>query len=251
MRRARKYLVVNADEMEPGTFKDRLLMEGDPHQLIEGTIVSAFAIQASVAYIFLRAEYTLAGRRLQRAIDEARAKGYLGKNILGSGFDLELHLHRSAGRYICGDETAMLTALEGNRAIPRAKPPYPQISGLWGKPTVVNNVETLANVPHIVNRGAEWFRGLAHGEDGGTKIYGASGRVKHPGAWELPMGTTIREILEEHAGGMRDGYAFPRPSAGRRLDPVPRRAASRRRDGFHVGRESRQPARHGHDDHRR
>jgi len=135
-------------------------------------------------------------------------KGYLGKNILGSGFDLELHLHRSAGRYICGDETAMLTALEGNRAIPRAKPPYPQISGLWGKPTVVNNVETLANVPHIVNRGADWFRGLARGEDGGTKIYGASGRVKHPGAWELPMGTTIREILEEHAGGMRDGYAF-------------------------------------------
>ncbi|MGA7997763.1 MAG: NADH-quinone oxidoreductase subunit NuoF [Bradyrhizobium sp.] len=206
--RARKYLVVNADEMEPGTFKDRLLMEGDPHQLVEGTIVGAFAIQASVAYIFLRAEYTLAAQRLQRAIDEARAKGYLGKNIMGSGFDLELHLHRSAGRYICGDETAMLTALEGNRAIPRAKPPYPQISGLWGKPTVVNNVETLANVPHIVNRGADWFRGLARGEDGGTKIYGASGRLKHPGAWELPMGTTIREILEEHAGGMRDGYAF-------------------------------------------
>ncbi len=204
----RKYLVVNADEMEPGTFKDRLLMEGDPHQLIEGTIVSAFAVQADVAYLFLRAEYALAGQRLQRAIDEASAKGYLGKNILGSGFDLELHLHRSAGRYICGDETAMLTALEGKRAIPRAKPPYPQISGLWGKPTVVNNVETLANVPHIVNHGASWFRGLAHGEDGGTKIYGASGRVKHPGAWELPMGTTVREILEEHAGGMRDGYAL-------------------------------------------
>ncbi|MEO9189638.1 MAG: NADH-quinone oxidoreductase subunit NuoF [Acetobacteraceae bacterium] len=202
----RKYLVVNADEMEPGTFKDRLLMEGDPHQLIEGTIISAFAIQANVAYIFLRAEYTLSGQRLERAIGEAHEKGYLGKNILGSGFDLELHLHRSAGRYICGDETAMLTALEGKRAIPRAKPPYPQISGLWGKPTVVNNVETLANVPHIVNRGAAWFRGLALGEDGGTKIYGASGRVKHPGAWELPMGTTVREILEEHAGGMRDGY---------------------------------------------
>ncbi len=204
----RKYLVVDADEMEPGAFKDRLLMEGDPHQLIEGIIVSAFAIQASVAYIFLRAEYTLAGRRLERAIAEASAAGYIGKNILGSGFDLELHLHRSAGRYICGDETAMLSALEGKRAIPRAKPPYPQISGLWGKPTIVNNVETLANVPHIVNRGAAWFRGLAHGEDGGTKIYGASGRVKHAGAWELPMGTTIREILEEHAGGMRDGYAL-------------------------------------------
>jgi NADH-quinone oxidoreductase subunit F len=203
-----KYLIVNADEMEPGTFKDRLLMEGDPHQLIEGIIVSAFAIEATVAYIFLRAEYALAARRLERAIAEAYAEGYLGGNILGSGFDLEVHLHTSAGRYICGEETALLSALEGKRAIPRAKPPYPQSSGLWGKPTVVNNVETLVNVPHIVNHGAEWFRSLARGEDGGTKIYGASGRVKRPGSWELPMGTTLREILEEHAGGMRDGYRF-------------------------------------------
>jgi NADH-quinone oxidoreductase subunit F len=204
-----KYIVVNADEMEPGTFKDRLLMEGDPHQLIEGVIISAFAIEATIAYIFLRAEYTLAARRLERAVAEAHAEGYLGRNILGSGFDLELYLHTSAGRYICGEETALLSALEGKRAIPRAKPPYPQSSGLWGKPTVVNNVETLANVPHIVSRGAEWFRSLARGdEDGGTKIYGASGHVKRPGAWELPMGTTIREILEEHAGGMREGYRF-------------------------------------------
>lgn len=203
-----KYLVVNADEMEPGTFKDRLLMEGDPHQLIEGIIVSAFAIEATIAYIFLRAEYTLAARRLERAAAEAQAAGYLGRNILGSGFDLELHLHTSAGRYICGEETALLSALEGKRAIPRAKPPYPQSSGLWGKPTVVNNVETLANVPHIVNRGAAWFRSLARGEDGGTKIYGASGHVKRPGAWELPMGTTVREILDEHAGGMKEGYRF-------------------------------------------
>jgi NADH-quinone oxidoreductase subunit F len=203
-----KYLVVNADEMEPGTFKDRLLMEGDPHQLIEGIVVSAFAVDATIAYIFLRAEYTLAARRLKGAIAEAYAEGYLGKKILGSGFDLELHLHTSAGRYICGEETALLTALEGKRAIPRAKPPYPQSSGLWGKPTVVNNVETLVNVPHIINRGADWFRSLARSKDGGTKIYGASGHVKRPGAWELPMGTTIREILEEHAGGMREDYTF-------------------------------------------
>jgi NADH-quinone oxidoreductase subunit F len=206
--RVPRYLVVNADEMEPGTFKDRLLMEGDPHQLIEGIIIGAFAIEAAVAYIFLRAEYTLAAQQLERAIAEAHAQGFLGRNILGSGFDLDLHLHTSAGRYICGEETALLTALEGQRAIPRAKPPYPQSSGLWGRPTVVNNVETLANVPHIVNRGATWFRKLARGEDGGTKIYGASGHVKRPGAWELPMGTTVREILDEHAGGMRDGYQF-------------------------------------------
>jgi NADH-quinone oxidoreductase subunit F len=201
-----RYLVVNADEMEPGTFKDRLLMEGDPHQLIEGTIVSAFAIGATVAYIFLRDEYTLAARRLAQAIAEAVAQGFVGADVLGSGFDIDIRLHRSAGRYICGEETALLAALEGGRAIPRAKPPFPAFSGLWGNPTVVNNVETLANVPHIVNRGAEWFRRLGRGEDAGTKIFGASGRVKRPGAWELPMGTIIREIIEDHAGGMRDGY---------------------------------------------
>ncbi|HEX7073064.1 MAG TPA: NADH-quinone oxidoreductase subunit NuoF [Hyphomicrobiaceae bacterium] len=203
-----KYLVVNADEMEPGTFKDRLLMEGDPHQLIESVILSAFAIEARIAYIFLRAEYVLSARHLRRAIAEASEKGYLGTNILGSGFDLELHLHASAGRYICGEETALLNGLEGRRAIPRAKPPFPQASGLWGKPTIVNNVETLCNVPHIVNHGAAWFRGLSRSEDGGTKLYGVSGRVKRPGIWELPMGTAAREILEEHAGGMREGYSF-------------------------------------------
>ena len=201
-----RHLVVNADEMEPGTFKDRLLLEGDPHQLIEGAILSAFAIEADSATIFLRAEYTLAASRLTAAIAEATAAGYLGRDILGSGFHLELRLHRSAGRYICGEETAQLAALEGRRAIPRAKPPYPAVSGLWGLPTVVNNVETLANVPHIVTNGADWFRGLARGQDGGTKIYGASGRVKRPGAWELPMGTPIGEIIAEHAGGMRAGY---------------------------------------------
>jgi len=203
----RKYLVVNADEMEPGTFKDRLLLEGDPHQMIEAVIVSAYAIEAGTAYIFVRGEYVLAIKRLERAAAEAAARGYLGKNILGSGFSLDVHVHASAGRYICGEETALLSSLEGGRAIPRAKPPFPQVSGLWGRPTVVNNVETLCNVPHIINRGAQWFRDLSRGPDGGTKIYGVSGRVKRPGAWELPMGTPLREILEEHAGGMRDGYA--------------------------------------------
>lgn len=200
-----KYLIANADEMEPGTFKDRLLLEGDPHQLIEGMIVSAYAIQATVAYIFLRAEYTRAANLLRKAIAQAYEAGYLGKNILGSGYGLDVHLHISAGRYMCGEETGLLNALEGKRATPRSKPPFPQTSGLWGKPTIVNNVETLCNVPHIVNNGARWFKSLSRSEDGGTKIYGVSGKVKRPGAWELPMGTTIREILEEHAGGMKDG----------------------------------------------
>jgi NADH-quinone oxidoreductase subunit F len=203
-----KYLIANADEMEPGTFKDRLLLEGDPHQLLEGMLISAHAIQAEVAYIFLRWEYTLAAARLTKAIAEAYAAGYLGQNILGSGYRLELHLHVSAGRYMCGEETGLLNALEGKRATPRSRPPFPQTSGLWGKPTIVNNVETLCNVPHIINNGAEWYKGLSRSPDGGTKIYGVSGRVKRPGAWELPMGTTIREILEDHAGGMRDGVKF-------------------------------------------
>jgi NADH-quinone oxidoreductase subunit F len=203
-----KYLIANADEMEPGTFKDRLLVEGDPHQLIDGMIVSAYAIQADIAYVFLRGEYTLAARLLNKAIAEAYDAGYLGRNILGSGYSLELRLHISAGRYMCGEETGLLNALEGKRATPRARPPFPQVSGLWGKPTIVNNTETLCNVPHIVKNGAAWYKSLSRGEDGGTKIYGVSGKVKRPGAWELPMGTAIREILEEHAGGMRDGLKF-------------------------------------------
>lgn len=201
-----KYLVVNADEMEPGTFKDRMLLEKDPHQLLEGAVIAAYAIQAKIAYIFLRGEYRLAASRLRRALQEARQHGYLGKHILGSDFSLEMHLHSSAGRYICGEETALLNALEGKRANPRVKPPYPHVSGLWGKPTVVNNVETLCNVPHILHYGIEWYRGLGRREDKGTKLFGASGRVNRPGLWELPMGTPIREIFEEHAGGMQDGY---------------------------------------------
>ena len=201
-----KYVVANADEMEPGTFKDRLLMEGDPHQLIEGMIIAAYAIEADIGYIFLRGEYVEAAEKLTSAIQECYERGYLGKNIANSNFCFELHLHTSAGRYICGEETALINALEGKRATPRAKPPFPQVSGLFGKPTVVNNVETFCNVPHILQHGVKWYHSLGVGENSGTKLYGVSGRVKNPGAWELPMGTTVREILEDHAGGMSDGY---------------------------------------------
>ncbi len=203
-----KYFIVNADEMEPGTFKDRVLMEGDPNQLIEGIVICSYAVQADIAYIFLRADYDLAERRLAKAISEAYAAGYLGKNILGSGYSLELYIHVSAGRYICGEETALLNSLEGRRAIPRAKPPFPQLSGLFGMPTVVDNVETVCNVPHIVANGVQWYKALSKTEIAGTKIYGVSGRVKNPGWWELPMGTPMRELLEVHAGGMLPGYAF-------------------------------------------
>lgn len=203
-----KYLVANADEMEPGTFKDRILLEGDPHLLIEGMIVSAYAIQASRGYIFIRGEYKEVAKILGKALVEAYQAGYLGKNILGSEFGFELYIHTSVGRYMCGEETGLLNSLEGKRATPRAKPPFPQVSGLFGKPTIVNNVETLCNIPHIINNGPVWFKNLSRTDDGGTKLYGVSGKVKNPGAWELPMGTTMREILEEHAGGMQDGLKF-------------------------------------------
>ena len=203
-----KYLVANADEMEPGTFKDRVLLEGDPHLLIEGMIVSAYAIQANVGYIFLRWAYKEAAEIITKALAEAYEAGYLGKNILGSGFDFDLYLHTSVGRYMCGEETGLLNALEGKRANPRAKPPFPQTSGLFGKPTIVNNVETFCNIPDIIIHGPEWYKGLSKTDEGGTKLYGVSGRVKTPDIWELPLGTSMREILEEHAGGMQDGYKF-------------------------------------------
>lgn len=202
-----KYLVCNADEMEPGTFKDRLLMEQLPHQLVEAMIVAGYALQVSKAYIFLRGEYVLAAERLNRAIAEFKAAGWLGENIQGSGWGMELYVHTGAGRYICGEETALINSLEGRRANPRAKPPFPQVSGLWGKPTVVNNVETLNNVPAILVRGAEWYKGLSQGKspDAGTKLYGMSGRTVRTGVWELPIGTTAREIFEDYAGGMQPG----------------------------------------------
>ncbi|HTZ18658.1 MAG TPA: SLBB domain-containing protein, partial [Dissulfurispiraceae bacterium] len=203
-----KYVVCNFDEMEPGSFKDRFLAEGDPHQLIEGMILAGYAIQAGVGYIFIRRDYVLAAEILRAAISEAYEKNLIGRNIMESGFSYELYLHVSAGRYICGESSSMLNALEGGRAIPRSRPPHMSEVGLWGKPTVVNNVETICNIPHIVANGPDWFRGLSYTEEGGTKIYGVSGRVKSPGAWELPMGTPLREIIEVHAGGMQEGLKF-------------------------------------------
>ena len=202
-----KYLIANADEMEPGTFKDRLLMEQAPHQLVEAMLVVGYALQATKGYIFLRGEYVLAAERLDRAIAEAREAGYIGANVLGGPWSFDVHVHTGAGRYICGEETALMNSLEGKRATPRARPPFPQIAGAWGRPTVVNNVETLCNVPHIVGNGADWYKQLNEGKskDGGTKLYGCSGRAAKPGCWELPIGTAAREILERHAGGMKNG----------------------------------------------
>jgi NADH-quinone oxidoreductase subunit F len=207
-RPGRRYFIVNADEMEPGTFKDRLLMEGDPHQLIEGIILSAYAVDADHAYIFVRGEYRVAISRLRQAVAEVLAAGLLGPNILGSGFSLEIDVHAGAGRYICGEETALLNALEGRRAIPRAKPPLPQVSGLFGCPTIVNNVETICNVPHIMARGADWYRALGVEGAPGTRVYGVSGRVKRPGSYELPHGTRLSELIEDHAGGMQEGFGL-------------------------------------------
>jgi NADH-quinone oxidoreductase subunit F len=183
-------------------------MEGDPHGLVEGMILAGYAIQAEIGFIFLRGEYHLSAQYLTNAVSEAYKEGYLGRILPGTDFRFDLHLHTSAGRYICGEETALLNALEGKRAIPRAKPPYPQTVGLWGQPTVVQNVETLYNLPHIVNHGPAWYRGLSRSKDGGTKLYGMSGHVAHPGCWELPLGTTARELLEHYADGMFDGFGF-------------------------------------------
>jgi len=206
---SRKYLVANADEMEPGTFKDRLLLEADPHQLLEGMIISAYAIQADVSYVFIRWAYKTATKNIQNAINEAYEAGYLGENILGTNYSLSMHIHESVGRYMCGEETGLLNALEGKRATPRAKPPFPQAVGLFGKPTIVNNIETFCCLPHIIRHGPEWFQSISNSEEeGGTKLYGVSGKVKNPGLWELPLGTSMREIIEQHAGGMKDGLQF-------------------------------------------
>ncbi|WP_106476567.1 NADH-quinone oxidoreductase subunit NuoF [Phytohalomonas tamaricis] len=206
----RGYLLCNADEMEPNTYKDRLLMEQEPHLLIEGMIIAAYANNSMRGYIFLRGEYVDAARSLNRAIAEAREAGILGDSVLGSGFDFELSVHTGAGRYICGEETALINSLEGRRANPRSKPPFPGQSGAWGKPTVVNNVETLCNAPSIMANGKEWYLDLAldGSQDGGTKLFGFTGRVNNPGLWELPLGTPAREIFEDYAGGMRDGYTL-------------------------------------------
>lgn len=204
-----RYLICNADEMEPGTFKDRLLMERLPFQLIEGMLITAHAIGATDGYIFIRGEYIVAAQRLMAAIDECLANNLMGDNILGSEFSFNLHVHTGAGRYICGEETALINCLEGRRANPRTKPPFPQVSGAWGRPTVVNNVETLSNMPAIMINGVDWYKSLAEVKGNtstpGTKIFGCSGLVNDPGLWELPFGYSAREIIEDFAGGMKQG----------------------------------------------
>jgi NADH-quinone oxidoreductase subunit F len=200
-----KYLVVNSDESEPGTFKDRMLIEEEPHQLIEGIALASYAIGCHNAFIYCRGEFVKGAQVLRRALEEAYAHGYLGKNILGSGFDLEVLVHRGAGAYICGEETGLLESLEGKRGQPRMKPPFPAISGLYRCPTVVNNVETLSNIPHIVLRGADWYAGIGPPKSSGPRLFSVSGHVARPGNYELPMSITLRELIFEHAGGIRNG----------------------------------------------
>jgi NADH-quinone oxidoreductase subunit F len=198
------YLCCNADESEPGTFKDRELMTVDPHQMIEGVIIASYAIGAHAAYIYIRGEFAKEAAVVERALGEARSAGYIGRNILASGFDLDVHLHRGAGAYICGEETALLESIEGKRGLPRSKPPFPATYGLYGKPTVINNVETLANLPHILRRGPEWYAAIGSPpKSPGTRIFSVSGHVKRPGNYEVPMGITFREMIFGLAGGMK------------------------------------------------
>src|SRR5438445_5319131 len=198
-----RYLCVNADESEPGTFKDRLLIESDPHLLLEGIICSAYAIECHTAFFYIRGEFYKACRIFRQAVDEAYAKGYLGKNILGSGYDLDVVIYRGAGAYICGEETALLESLEGKRGLPRIKPPFPAVVGLYGCPTIINNVETLANVTLIAERGAAWYAAIGRPpKNTGPKLFCLSAHVRRPGVFEAPLGVPFLELLNEHAGGM-------------------------------------------------
>lgn len=209
-----KYVVCNADEGEPGTFKDRLILEEDPHLLLEGMAIAGLAVGAESGYIYVRGEYTLAGQRLRQAISEAGERHILGDRVFDSRRSFHINLRRGAGGYICGEETALIESLEGKRGIPRLRPPYPGTYGLWGKPTLVNNVETLARVPTIMEKGAEWYRHLGRGEAAGTKVFCLSGHVLKPGAYELPMGTTARELIYDWGGGVRNSAALKAFSPG-------------------------------------
>ncbi len=200
-----RYLVCNADESEPGTFKDRLLIEKDPHAIIEGTLIAAYAIRAHTAFIYIRGELVAGANILERAVEEAVQAGYIGKNIAGSGYDLDVILHRGAGAYICGEETALLSSLEGGRGWPKVKPPFPATHGLFGCPTVVNNVETLAALPWIIERGAAAYAALGTEKSKGTKLFSVSGHISRPGVYELEMGYPFKKFLEEDCGGVPNG----------------------------------------------
>jgi NADH-quinone oxidoreductase subunit F len=217
-----KYLCCNADESEPGTFKDHLLMERNPHLLLEGCAIGCHAIGAKVAYIYIRGEFYHVQHVLESAIEEARARGYLGTNIFGSGFDCEIHVHRGAGAYEAGEESALLESLEGKRAQPRLRPPFPAVVGLYGCPTAINNVETLCNVPPILVHGAEWFAGLGPEKNGGPKLYCISGHVERPGVYEASMSTTVRELIYNYAGGISGGRQLKAVIPGGSSTPVMR-----------------------------
>lgn len=209
-----KYIVCNADEGEPGTFKDRLILEGDPHKLIEGMILAGFAVGANRGFVYIRGEYYLSIKRLSKAIEQAREYGILGDNIFNSGFSFDIEIRKGAGAYVCGEETALIESMEGKRGHPRKKPPFPGQVGFRGKPTVVNNVETLANVPNIILKGADWFRSIGTEKSPGTKVYTILGKVNQPGLIEVPMGTTLREIINDYAGGMLKGKKFKAAQIG-------------------------------------
>ncbi len=201
----KKYVICNADESEPGTFKDRIVLEGDPHTILEAMTIAAYAIGADEGYIYIRGEYGLAYRRLQHAIEQAEEFGFLGKNISGTNFNFRIHLHAGAGAYVCGEETALIESIEGKRGEPRPRPPYPVTHGLWNKPTLVNNVETLANIPAIIREGAEWYRSFGTPSSPGTKVFTIMGNVNLSGVIEVPMGITLREVINIYAKGMKPG----------------------------------------------
>ncbi|MCK9246363.1 MAG: NADH-quinone oxidoreductase subunit NuoF [Anaerolineaceae bacterium] len=201
----KKYVICNADESEPGTFKDRVVLEGDPHAIIEAMLIAAHAVGADEGYIYIRGEYQLAIERVETAIKQAREYGFLGENIFGSDLNFEIHVHVGAGAYICGEETALIESIEGKRGEPRSRPPYPTTNGLWGKPTLINNVETLANIPAIVRNGADWYRSLGTASSPGTKVYTVLGNVNVTGLIEVPMGITLREVVSIYAKGMKTG----------------------------------------------
>ncbi|MFQ5603393.1 MAG: NADH-quinone oxidoreductase subunit NuoF [bacterium] len=215
-----RYLVVNADESEPGTFKDRYIMDNYTHGLLEGIMIASYAIGAHKAFIYIRGEYVRQAENLVQQIAAAYQKGYLGKKIFGSKFDLDVVVHRGAGAYICGEETALLESLEGKKGWPRMKPPFPAIEGAFKCPTIVNNVETIAYVPSIISKGAKWFAELGSERNGGLRFFSVSGHVKKPGVYELPMGVTLREIIFEHAGGLRNGANLKAVVPGGSSSPV-------------------------------
>jgi NADH-quinone oxidoreductase F subunit len=203
-----KYIVCNADEGEPGTIKDRYLMEGDPHKVLEGMAIAGYAVGATKGYIYCRGEYYLSQYRLKRAIEQATAKGFLGEKLFGTDFSFDIEVRSGFGCYICGEETALIESVEGKRGYPRLKPPFPGVAGLWGQPTVVNNVETLASVPAIIKRGGAWYKGLGTADTSGTKIYQIIGHVQTPQIVEAPVGMTLRELIDTYGGGLRPGRSF-------------------------------------------